>query len=199
MNCPICTQELSIKDDYFYCPQKHGVLLGTKHLINRNIVEVEDFHETTGDTKIELVCPKCSSKMHKTNYNSTEIIIDSCTKCHSRWLDSGEFTKIKNYKPNLTSEQLLHLLDIDRTMNNNDNEMDNTIPGYAEGVTGGLGRILSSGDEKRTLGWISAGAIYGVIRTFVKGNKYQKIVLSLGLVLFIIFMIFLWNLVKANY
>ena len=198
MKCPICSSDLQKNDDYYICSNKHGVLINSKHLVNKHKVKIDDVHDSESSDK-QIPCPKCKNIMHKTDYNNTGVMIDSCMKCHSRWLDAGEFRKIKYHKQTLSPEQLLYLLEVDKVMQIEKKEkLDDKIPHYATGYVGGLGRGLSAFDSKRTLGWIGSGAIIGTIRVLVKGNKYQKGAFAVSFVLFFAFMFFLWSMVNNN-
>ena len=64
------------------CPDGHGTLVTGKYLSDIEISPYLDETKNTRsvDSKHQVVCPYCSVKMHKVDYNSTDIIIDACTK-----------------------------------------------------------------------------------------------------------------------
>lgn len=116
MLCPICSSQLTEYKSLFRCVNNHGTLITGKYLsdIEKNQTVSDADTQSSVDTKHTIKCPHCSSTMQKVDYNSTKIIIDTCTNCHYRWLDSGEVSKIKNFKPDIDAKSLLFLMDIDK-------------------------------------------------------------------------------------
>jgi len=115
MLCPICTSQLTEHQGIFRCNNNHGTLVTGRYLSD---IEEKPYTEPTNskatDTKQAIKCPHCSITMQKVDYNSTDIFIDACTNCHYRWLDAGEISKIKNFKPDTNAKDLLFIADIDR-------------------------------------------------------------------------------------
>jgi len=120
MKCPVCTQSLKpFVKDCFICPGEHGALIFNKHLR----VKDKDLISKIDPDKTQLIsaqrnhlisCPHCGSQMYKVDYNSTGIVIDSCLKCHYRWLDKGEFIKIKNHKPQFDPVDTAIIMSLDK-------------------------------------------------------------------------------------
>jgi hypothetical protein len=89
--CPICQVKLIDKEDYFPCPNQHGLLvIGSKlpH-IKEGLLPNPDSHKKR-TTHEKLACPVCDAVMTHVPYGGSETIIDSCSKCPYRWVDAGE-------------------------------------------------------------------------------------------------------------
>lgn len=115
MHCPICIESLSETDTGNLCPKGHGVLLTSKQL--RDIENLT--LSSAGDQSDAMLrapsinCPQCGQSMEVVNYNSTGILIDACTICHIRWLDSKEAHKIQTLKQKISSNDGDYLAKID--------------------------------------------------------------------------------------
>lgn len=95
LNCPICNTEMHVGQYWFTCKNKHGMLvLGMDLHKIRNHVHNVDRNEALPIQHEGLHCPNCGNKMHPVDYLQTGTIIDACTKCAFRWLDSNEAFKI---------------------------------------------------------------------------------------------------------
>ncbi len=95
LQCPLCNNILVNEEDYFHCPDNHGVLLSgglLRKLVNGELVPKLKYNNPQKHTQ-DLHCPSCSSPMHKVAYGGGDMIIDSCSVCAYRWLDAGEYTK----------------------------------------------------------------------------------------------------------
>lgn len=107
MKCPECAQTLkTFNRDCFVCSDGHGALIFNKHLREKDEdlvskIEQGEMLPVSTQRTHSIACPHCGTLMHQVDYNSTGIIIDSCLKCHYRWLDRGELRKIKDHKPQL--------------------------------------------------------------------------------------------------
>lgn len=191
MNCPTCSEVLAKNKDYYYCVNDDGVLISSRHLRKHDkLIHNEEVKDDKQDTIHEINCPNCRVKMHKADYDSSGIIIDTCMNCHYRWLDSGELTKIKTFKPTFSPEDLLYLESVNTEIAKlSSADMENQIPGYATGLVSSTARGYSAGDSKQTLGWIGGGLIFGTVRTIIKGNWAQKVVL---LIAYIVFGLLIW-------
>ena len=179
MQCPTCQLQLTQKADFFTCTSNCGMLISPKQLREHDSIDEQDAKLSNGrDPNKPIRCPSCTSIMDQVNYNGTGIIIESCGTCHYKWLDSGELTKIQNYKPDMSPEDLFFLLDTDGKMQGTDDGLkDTSVPGYAQGYVGGVGRSLNAGKSHRTVGWMGAGFVYGSVRTLLKGSMPQRLIL----------------------
>jgi len=179
MNCPICSNNLKRDDSVFICPSGHGTLAGGKFLGQIEKASLDDEAQTLQlNTEHKLNCPHCQQPMTKVNYNYTGIIIDSCTSCHYRWLDTGEAKKIKDYKPDTKPEHLLAILELeDKTKKLAQQDSSDNIPKdpLRSSAAGGLVRGWASGDSRRTLSLLSGIAMWGLITGMIK-SKFMRIV-----------------------
>jgi len=100
MLCPICQKQLLEGDQWLECPDGHGSLVTGGQLIEMREGDGDDAAVRAYDTganvtdHAKIACPYCGSEMVPSHYQSTETIIDVCTKCMFRWLDSGELKRI---------------------------------------------------------------------------------------------------------
>src|SRR6266436_2898613 len=157
MRCPICKSLLTAKGDVFICPSGHGTLMSGKllgELQERHIRDEASSNSQQVNIKKQLICPHCSARMQKVNYNNTGILIDSCASCPYRWLNAGEIEKIEAYKPNILPQDLLFLVGLQektRVLSNSDTVRGNNpnpeVP-FKSGAWGGM-----AGDDPSTLGW----------------------------------------------
>lgn len=165
MKCPVCHKPLqATQDDSFLCPENHGVLLTGAHLIEKDeqlVSALDSAIPELSERNHEITCPHCSSAMHRTDYNGTGIMIDSCIKCHYRWLDGGEFRKIVTSKPQLSSvdaafiEQLGEQMTASQALQSND-----VNPAYRLSTKSGF-------SSPRAFGFIAA-------QTVAKGLRHSK-------------------------
>jgi len=130
--------------------------------------------------------------MHRINYNDSGVFIDSCTKCHHRWLDRGELHKIANKisSKQKTPEELLFLADLDQKMRDIDKQANQSAYSDAalyDNPMSGVLRSSAAGDERRTLGLLSGAALYGMVVGMLK-SKLLRILIPLMLIF--IFLIF---------
>lgn len=101
LKCPICNTDMEIGQYWFTCKNQHGILIPGPdlHKIKQKIHKVNK----SGGQPVQhegLHCPSCGSKMHPVDYLKSGVIIDSCTQCAYRWLDTNEAYKISNPKIN---------------------------------------------------------------------------------------------------
>lgn len=96
MCCPVCGEPMVMEKHWFTCPQKHGRLIGGQGLlaVRQGSIAPGTEQNTVVSRTNHLTCPNCSKPMSPTNYQSTGVIIDSCTACAYRWCDAGELSKI---------------------------------------------------------------------------------------------------------
>ncbi len=197
MQCPICNLPLTVlsKDGYI-CPNDDGVLIASSHLIDKNERLAKEIETEEADTatkavpqrKHDLTCPHCGAAMHRVDYNSSGIIIDSCVKCRYRWLDKGEFKKIVDIKPKIDPKDLLFLLDLQQkteALNTAGGDDPNPkVPLYSGGW-GGFIRGNMAGDSRRTLGYLAGAGMYGLIVGIIK-SKFIRIIAPFIILGFII-------------
>ncbi|MBI1857202.1 zf-TFIIB domain-containing protein [Candidatus Saccharibacteria bacterium] len=185
MLCPICSGKLTEQQKgLFMCPDGHGTLVTGKYLsdIETESVPHEQQNKTLSHAKSVITCPHCSVAMQKVDYNSRGIIIDSCTNCHYRWLDSGEITKIKNFKSNIDIQDLLYVADVDmRIKQANQKETNEANPRLPlEGTyRAGAGVITEiSGDSRVSLGAIVGQGLYGVVKGLTSSKTARMLTLT---------------------
>lgn len=101
LKCPICNDDMIIGKYWFTCKNQHGILIQGPdlHKIKQKIHKV-DRQASLPVQHAGLHCPNCGSKMHPVDYLKSGVIIDSCTQCAYRWLDTNEAYKISNPKAN---------------------------------------------------------------------------------------------------
>lgn len=79
---------LWLEDHDFEVDPKAKLLLDDELLaLNRGEVDV--------NTLAPADCPECRVPMHRYNWNNEGITLDSCTKCHGRWIDGGEIADVR--------------------------------------------------------------------------------------------------------
>jgi len=93
LTCPVCQADMPNVDSHFSCPSGHGILLTGKHLTKLKDGELQIAAQNSVDTQKrgDIPCPACGQIMHPTPYNGRlDLIIDSCTNCPYRWLDTPD-------------------------------------------------------------------------------------------------------------
>jgi Zn-finger nucleic acid-binding protein len=193
MFCPLCNEKLQQKEGLFICPNGHGTLVTGKYLTDIEDAQPIKEPAKAADTKHTLHCPHCTTAMQKVDYNSTHIIIDSCTNCHYRWLDGGEITKIRNFKPDITGKDLLYIVGVDEKIRKNSKreikEANPRIPlqrwyrGGAEFVA------VTSRNPSIRLGAIIGQGLYGLIKGLI--NSRTSRILTITTVVIFAFLFFL--------
>lgn len=184
MNCPLCSKPISAYKNIFVCPDGHGELVtggfisGLKDsATDQKISETPDAY----DTSTRLICPNCSNPMEKVNYNNTGIMIDSCTTCPYRWLDSGEAQKIAQHQPDFSPEDLINITDFNAKLKELDvapgTDNNPKLP-FPNAV-----RIVAAGDSRRTLGALSGMALFGTVSGMIK-SRFLRYLLPLLIVFF---------------
>ena len=191
MKCPICSELLTaLANECFACPQDDGVLISSRHLMQKESTLVRKVAASELDTpgsvtqrEHDLICPHCGSQMHRVSYNATGIIIDTCQYCSYRWLDRGELQKIATFKPKLLPEDMLFLLDVQRQIDakNTDENPDPNVP-LSSGMTGGIVRGSVAGNSQRTGGYLLGAGMYALAESL--RTKRGRLLL---LIFFIIF------------
>lgn len=177
MKCPFCKNTLKAhSDEHYICPVGHGTLLSSSIL---NDIEELSITDTTsaGKTRLQhqpISCPKCSKVMQIVDFNSTNILIDACTKCHSRWLDAGEVHKIKTHKPDIKPADLLFLAKVDAEIKKASNyvveEANPRLPLQGSYRAGSEVVSLWSNNSRVRLGSIAGQGLFGI----VKGLMHSK-------------------------
>ena len=90
--CPVCQSALTDIANYFSCPNHHGILVyGYKLPLVKSgaISNPTELSENNGEHGL-INCPACGTKMDQVPYAGSKTIIDSCSNCPYRWVDSGE-------------------------------------------------------------------------------------------------------------
>ncbi len=98
-HCPICQAALVAASEWHRCPEGHGYLLTGKELArlrSRELTVTDDTAEVSlaRDPHHAIDCPVCRHPMALVPYGARHTIIDSCTNCMYRWLDSGEEKRV---------------------------------------------------------------------------------------------------------
>lgn len=191
MVCPLCSRSLIALDkDSFACPQDDGVLITNRHLVDKNPALLRKVASAEADTTStvpsrnwNLPCPHCGATMHRINYNSTGIIIDTCTACSYRWLDRGELQKIATFKPKLQAEDMLFLLSVQQQI---DRSTPNVSPNpdlpLSSGVAGGIIRGSVAGDSRRSGSYLLGAGIYAITTSL--RSKHGRLVVLLFFAVF---------------
>jgi Zn-finger nucleic acid-binding protein len=200
MLCPICSKYLARQNkELFVCPGGHGTLVTGKYLSDiETTPEVNDYkYNVAVNSKHQITCPHCTAEMHKVDYNNADIVIDSCTNCQYRWLDSGEITKIKNFKTIIQAKNLLFIADIDEQMRqahrgeikeaNPRLPLQGTYRGGAEVVS-----LIRGGPRVRLAG-ITGQGLYGIIKGLTH-SKTSRILTIVTLLIFgLLFLLIFWD------
>jgi Zn finger protein HypA/HybF involved in hydrogenase expression len=97
LKCPICSKIMANNEEYYSCPDDHGILINGRYLARLSDGELYlkkpiDPNKSVGHK--ELACPSCGTIMQRVEYNGGKQNIDSCNKCPYRWLDSIETNKL---------------------------------------------------------------------------------------------------------
>jgi Zn-finger nucleic acid-binding protein len=176
MWCPFCKQKLNRQTaGYYTCPDSHGVLLSSRLLADMAQLQERRAPQQTNRMRHHpIICPQCGNRMAAVDYKGTGVMIDSCTHCHSRWLDSGELHKIQTHKPTFKPEDLLLLLDIDTAT---DNEKARKNPNPQLPLQGSYRTIASINGETR-LGGIFGAGFYGLARGLKESGLSRILILT---------------------
>lgn len=192
--CPRCSKVLSRDDSASYCPDGHGYLLTSKSLRN-----LEDGRINEADYKANKArnahararCPVCSEKMKPVDYCLSGIIIDSCSKCHHRWLDAGEITGIKNRKSKLSvaDHRLLMKLGTD-SASKGKSLMPKDMPDYRLGLINArwsmrlsrLSIISRLGETGNLTNAIPSSGLFGAVLMLLHSNFSRILLLFLVLI-----------------
>lgn len=184
--CPVCTKPLIQHDDgQLICPDGHGVLVTGKYLseIDRTPAAHASDETAMPDTVHELKCPHCTATMHKVDFRSMGIIIDSCARCHYRWLDAGEAHKIRSFKPAWQAKDLLFILSVDerlRTLDKHEAKDPNprlplqaSYRGSAEVLS-----IFSSQGYRVRLAAVIGQGLFGIYKGLVQSKTSRYLVIA---------------------
>jgi Zn-finger nucleic acid-binding protein len=200
MVCPICnTQLTSRQKDLFMCANGHGTLVTGKYLsdIEEAPAIAEPASKSSSDTKHEIACPHCSKTMHKVSHNGTSIIIDSCTNCQYRWLDSGEISKIKHFKPNIRTKDLLFITEVDeqiRLVNKREiKEANPRLPLQGSYRAGSEVVAAIGGGSQARLGAIVGQGLYAIIKGLVHSKTSRILTLMTLLIFGLLLLLLFWD------
>lgn len=93
--CPLCQKIMVQTDNWFACPDGHGVLIDGADII-RLRDHTLDINLTAAKTAEHgiIPCPNCHNQMTLVNYQDSGVEIDSCEHCPYRWLDAPEVTAL---------------------------------------------------------------------------------------------------------
>lgn len=94
--CPRCEIKLINETLCYRCPNGHGIFLLGARLADVKTKQISNQALASQHVKNEapIHCPACNNVMHKVPYSGSNTIIDSCSHCPFRWLDSGELVRI---------------------------------------------------------------------------------------------------------
>src|SRR5665213_2154042 len=89
--CPICQQTMTMSDAWQACPAGDGILINGRNLerLHRHDLKIPSLDAKDTPHK-QLTCPNCHNPMITTNYEGSNIQIDSCEHCPFRWLDASD-------------------------------------------------------------------------------------------------------------
>jgi len=125
MKCPICKDELAeVGPGARRCPNGDGLLVSLKVLKEAHAYVVKTDTIAPPDAQDSSLlrvihCPNCLSQMMVVDYAGLGIMIDACFSCPYRWLDTGEFIKIRDrsvHGGRLKPEQLMALEGLNSAM-----------------------------------------------------------------------------------
>lgn len=181
------------------CPDGHGTLVTGKYLsdIEKSPHLDETKNTSSADSAHQIVCPHCSTEMQKVDYNSTDIIIDACTNCHYRWLDSGEVTKIKNHKPNIAAQDLLSIAYVDERIRQADKrEIKEANPRLSpQGSYRAGAEVITGirGDHRARLGAITGQGLYGLVKGLTHSKTSRILTIATLLIFGSLFLLIFWD------
>lgn len=93
--CPICHTKTKGHKGIFACKNNHGILLfGGTLLELRNGNNAYDQKSLNDQSHKSLQCPNCNNLMLTHKFAQKDFMIDTCTRCALRWLDSTEVAKV---------------------------------------------------------------------------------------------------------
>lgn len=203
MNCPICRQSLTKNKGVLVCTAGHGTLMSGKilgELKNHNLGDYPTTSKSVVNSQQGIICPNCSASMHKVDYNSTGILIDSCANCPYRWLDAGEIAKIETFKPKINPEDLNFLEELkqktDELSTVTTEDPNPRLPLYSSGW-GGLIRGNMAGNSRRTLGLLAFTGISGLV-VGIKNSKLVRVVAPFFIIGFIILGYLIYQQVRQS-
>lgn len=96
--CPVCQANMPNVHSHFTCPAGHGTLLTGSQLLKLKDGELQIAAQSSANVQKrgDIPCPACGKIMHPTPYNGRQdVIIDSCTNCPYRWLDTPELFALR--------------------------------------------------------------------------------------------------------
>lgn len=98
IKCPLCGSVMINQGNYFSCPKGDGVLLNGSqlHNVKKGLQSLPNRAQQLAQRKTNLTCPACGKEMTRVAYDGSSTMIDSCTNCPYRWLDSGEYKPLPN-------------------------------------------------------------------------------------------------------
>lgn len=196
--CPICSSELVAQNGIFLCPQQHGLLLTSRQLRDakrekRHALQPAKTH--VPDSQQNVTCPNCGQPMHKVNYNDMEIVIDSCLKCHYRWLDTGELDRIVSHKPDMSPEDILFVAELDQKRKELAGEHPanhNPKSPLHNSVLGGLIRGHIASDSRKVFGALAGVGFGGLIKGMIE-SKFMRVFGVIFLIVFGVICYFIWK------
>lgn len=113
VRCPICDIALEVDNQYLRCPDGHGLLVTGKQLIDLRqrasddgtlpLLSTDAIDHASQHSKRRLTCPYCSHRMKRAKYQHTGAVLDVCSKCMYRWIDSVELVKVAGETGDSTS------------------------------------------------------------------------------------------------
>lgn len=180
--CPVCQSVLIQSDNSQHCPKHHGHLMTAKSLASHKVLSFESLDETSKVGHGELSCPACDNELTQIDYNSTGVIIDSCTKCHHRWLDASEIEKIKEHEPKISGEDLLFIENLERESFQEELLPDVGGLKYARHVYA-ASQFIPVTETKRSRNMIIASGIMAIIKMLFH-SKFSRILVLIMLAIF---------------
>lgn len=176
MNCPVCGKKLvEQKEGYLICPAGHGALVDAKYLRSQKMKPLAEDEinqlELPAQRMSNIICPHCQHWMQKSNYNDSGIIIDACTNCEYRWLDTDEVKRVKKLKLHTNPNELLFVDEINQKLSKTSGQKDQLVAPSTPNIEVERidRRIKISWSTRILIGMVAAAAIlitHYIIRNF---------------------------------
>jgi Zn-finger nucleic acid-binding protein len=99
--CPVCSAQLVDGESWMECPLQHGMLITGEQMReyregHQTVVKTTDPYKDARETVLH--CPYCTSEMVPTHFQGSQLVIDICSKCTYRWVDSLEAAGVLGIK-----------------------------------------------------------------------------------------------------
>lgn len=176
MKCPVCQTVLTKEHGYLVC-QDHGMLLTGAQLketrseqFDNKIIPKSQLVKSKRQAE-KLACPNCSKQMALVDYVHTGVMIDVCSACPHRWLDTGEMERIIAHKPDMSGKQLLELEDLTRKLSIKHEAKSDAVRYF------NIYRAVFAAYDGSSHRGIATLGIYGLIAGLLHSTFYRVLIL----------------------